>query len=74
MMAALRRFNLGDIAGALAIIVFVEEMENNQNSMFAGLGWTKSRCASLVSDDSILEQAVRDCFKIESLDPLRRYG
>jgi len=67
------RFNLGDIAGTLALIAAVEETENRAASLFVDLGWSRFKCASLVLDDSILEHAVHDCFRVESLDPLRRY-
>jgi hypothetical protein len=71
---AARRFNSGDIAGALAIMVVTEEMEYGNNSVLSDLGWTTQECASRVSTDSVLEQAVRDCFNNKSLDHLRQYG
>jgi len=59
---------------ALIGLFSTDMMENDQNSIFAGLGWSRSKCAGLVSNDSALEQAVSGCFKNESLDPLRQYG
>ena len=72
--SAALQFNSGDIPGALAILVAMEMMENNQNSIFATLGWTRTKCESLVLGDSILEQAVHDCIENKSLYPLREYS
>ena len=67
-------FQLGDIANTLCFMVLLEEKENVNNSMFAGLDWTLAKCRTLVSNDAALEKAVRDCFEKESLDPLPEYG
>ena len=72
--AAASRFNSGDIGFALAIIIIMERKENPTSSMFAGLGWSGTVCLGLVANDAVLEQAVRDCFQNESLDPLREYS
>ena len=46
----------------------------NDGSTFADLGLTPEICKSLVLIDSALENAVRDCFEKESLDPLWDYS
>jgi len=48
------QIHLNDILGALAVIVLVDEKENGRNSM---------ECRRLISDDSVLERAVRDVLK-----------
>ena len=56
--SAAHSFDLGDIAKALAIIVIGEEMKKGRDSIFVGLDWTGTKCASPVSVDSVLRQAV----------------
>jgi len=65
-------FKSGRIDEALVLMVLLAKAKDG--STFADLGLTPEICKSLVLIDSALENAVRDCFEKESLDPLWDYS